>query len=171
MKALLTMLLLLTACAGRVAPDAFAVKIKAPRTWLLEKGPMPITVFYNHAPADPVTVEWYVCFALVNGGSCNEDNLRFRQTRILGRTSTAILTFSFQDWVYATGQSDGVEARDFWNRQDQGQRQDQPLSAQDPDSMIGSTTVELWIRAEDDTLLLLKRHTLVLDCNSCMARR
>jgi len=159
----------LTSCAGHPDPDIskLSVKVKAPRTWMLEKGPMPVTVFFKNPPAEPVIVDWYICYAIVNGGQCQYENLRYRQVRLLSRLDMVNVVFRRYDWIMASGQRDRASEQDFFNRHNEGNDAFSTMGSAE-EASFGTVILEIRVLDRERTQgLMTKRHELRLDCATC----
>jgi hypothetical protein len=178
MKKTLLALLLAIGCAKKVEEPKIPkleIKFIADRMWNMEQGPYTFGVlFRNYDPEMPVCVQGYVCYALVNGGICNENNLRFHSEGILNPYAQIVIPFTLQDYIYASGMRDDSERENFFNR---GQSEpDTPMSVVDADFLSNEVHLELKIFElvlndkglyEADRILAKARHTLILDCTSC----
>ena len=135
-KILLAIALVLASCSAKVGPgepkepkDKLSLEWIAKRTWNMEQGAYEFGILFRNVPEEPVLVQGYICYSLVNSGQCNDSNLRMQSTGILSPYIHGSIEFTLQDYIYARGLEDYTEKQDFFNRQKLDPKEDESLSA------------------------------------------
>ena len=179
-KIVLAIALMFVSCSGKVGPQVpskdFTIEWVADHFWNMERGPYEFGILFKHAPEEPVCVQGYICYSLVNDGACRDENLRFHSDGVLPPYIHGVVRFTEQDYIYATGLRDQTEERDFFSRYERDSQQVEPLAAGGAEFAEGQVImlIQVYELVEDDLgnaqpgkLIKQARHMLKLDCTSC----